>query len=216
MFCPDNKKELAEAIDNYLNNKNEGIKKFGIMNDWDVSKIIDMSWLFSFKSDFNENISNWDVSNVKNMNYMFHGCTKFNQDISNWDVSNVKNMNYMFNFCLLFNQDISKWNVSNVESMKYMFGYCKNFTFNLNNWNISKVKNMKRMFYKCIKIDKTKIFWDTKHIDTTDMFKNNNNNEGLWNEKYNLSKNIEKKWSNKFIIEKLDNYDNFNLYYEYR
>ena len=44
-----------------------------------------MSGLFE-GTDFNGDISSWDVSNVIDMSYMFCGCSKFNQNISAWDV----------------------------------------------------------------------------------------------------------------------------------
>ena len=55
-----------------------------------------MSQLFEFKYDFNENINDWDVSNVTNMSYMFCNCHNFNQPLNSWDVSNVKNMKNIF------------------------------------------------------------------------------------------------------------------------
>ena len=91
------------------------------LNDIDVSKINDMSWLF-YSTDFNGDISRWDVSNVKNMEYMFY-CAKFNGDISGWDVSNVKDMSSMFSYSN-FNQDISNWEISEDCNTDYMFKNC--------------------------------------------------------------------------------------------
>ena len=44
-------------------------------------------------------LEDWDVSNVEDMGFMFKGCENFNSDLSKWDVSNVKNMNFMFRKC---------------------------------------------------------------------------------------------------------------------
>ena len=33
--------------------------------------------------------NNWDVSNVTDMSYMFYEVKEFNQPLNNWDVSNV-------------------------------------------------------------------------------------------------------------------------------
>ena len=66
-------------------------------------------------------ISNWDVSNITNMNKLFYGQTHFNEDISSWNVSNVTNMNYLFRYAESFNQPLNNWNVSNVTPMTDMF-----------------------------------------------------------------------------------------------
>ena len=60
------KKELKEAINLWFENQEECIKKYGHISYWDVSNITDMSWLFSYRTDFNEDISRWNVSNVEN------------------------------------------------------------------------------------------------------------------------------------------------------
>ena len=55
---------------------------------------------------FFEGIEDWDVSNVTDMSYMFCYARNFNADISGWNVSKVKNMRGMFQFASSFNQDI--------------------------------------------------------------------------------------------------------------
>ena len=111
---PKTKGELQEMI------KNE-IFKNGYrcsLNHIDVSKITDMSKLFSF-SNFYGDISGWDVSNVIDMGYMF-AYSKFNGDISNWDVSNVKRFDTMFRNSE-FNGDISNWQINPVAKRR-MYG----------------------------------------------------------------------------------------------
>ena len=46
-------------------------KSIGIMSEWNVFEITDMSCLFKNKYRFNGDLSKWDVINVKNMSYMF-------------------------------------------------------------------------------------------------------------------------------------------------
>ena len=111
---PTNRDELIRLI-------NQRIKEQGPkcdLNDIDVSRVDDMSWLF-YDSTFNGDISGWDVSNVRYMNSMFTD-SQFNGDISKWDVRNVTNMYSMFSDSS-FNGDISKWDVRRVANMRDMF-----------------------------------------------------------------------------------------------
>ena len=88
-YFPKTKKELQDIIDKRIKEEGNEVD----LNDIDVSKITDMSYLFDGII-FNGDISNWDVSNVKDMNYMFYHCNSFNQNISVWDISNVKDFNF--------------------------------------------------------------------------------------------------------------------------
>ena len=99
-------------------------------------------------------LEDWDVSNVKNMEYMFWNCETFNSDLSKWNVSKVTSMTGMFKGCGNFNCDLSKWDVSNVTNMANMFTLCENFKGNgLENWDVSNVKNMHSMFSYCDKFN---------------------------------------------------------------
>ena len=86
------------------------------INNWNVSNVNDMSYMFSQAYDFDQDIGEWDTSNVTNMNLMFRAASDFNQDIGEWDTSSATNMDDMFNDAISFNQDISKWCVTNITS----------------------------------------------------------------------------------------------------
>ena len=114
---PKNKDELVKII--RVTTRKEGDNCD--LNFIDVSRIKDMSYLFSDKCGlnfFNGDISEWDVSNVEDMSGMFM-YSDFNQDISKWNVSKVKNMEGMFLYSH-FNQDISDWDISNIKNTKDM------------------------------------------------------------------------------------------------
>jgi hypothetical protein len=98
-------------------------------------------------------IGDWDVSKVTNMSYMFSNCNKFNQPLNGWGahISNVTTMDYMFHNCEKFDQPLDSWgeNVSNVTEMNGMFWGCKEFNQKLNSWRVSNNTNMNTMFWDC-------------------------------------------------------------------
>ena len=115
---PKTSKELENIIKERISSQGNKCD----LNDIDVSKINDMSFLF-FGSKFTGDISKWNVSNVRIMNNMFSE-SSFNSDISEWDVSNVKDMWEMFSYSK-FNQDISNWNIREDCDTEYMFIKCR-------------------------------------------------------------------------------------------
>ncbi|WP_086241423.1 BspA family leucine-rich repeat surface protein [Campylobacter devanensis] len=129
------------------------------ISSWDVSNVTDMSGMFAGAVNFNSDISSWDVSHVTNMSGMFAGAVNFNSDISSWDVSHVTNMSGMFAIAENFNSDISSWDVSNVTDMSGMFAGAASFNQPLNNWDVSKVKNIREMFYNATSFNQPLASW---------------------------------------------------------
>ena len=103
-YFPETNDELQDIIKQRIEKEGNECN----LNDIDVSKITDMSYLFMY-SEFNGDISEWNVSNVKYMNCMFRH-SKFNQDISSWDVSNVEDMLYIFDDSPLEGKEKEWWN----------------------------------------------------------------------------------------------------------
>ena len=129
-FSPCSKVELKSAVDTCLEVSPEGDcfeGPQGLIGEWDVSRVTDMSSMFSKAAAFDGDISTWDVSNIKDMSSMFLYATSFNSDISTWDVSRVITMSVMFRWGTSFNGDISEWDVSRVTNMDYMFSYATSF-----------------------------------------------------------------------------------------
>ncbi len=129
-----------------MTNMFSGCSKFNAdLNNWDVSKVAKMGGMFLDASSFNGDISAWDVSKVTTMNGMFSVATSFRGNISQWDVSKVEKMGYMFNGATSFNGNISEWNVGEVDDMRYMFRDATSFNRDLSNWDVSKVRDMTGM-----------------------------------------------------------------------
>ena len=137
------------------------------LEKWEVSKVTNMNEMFSNCSSFNQPLNNWTVSQVIDMNWMFHGCTSFNQPLEKWDVSKVTNMGHMFEGCSSFNQPLEKWDVSQVTNMSGMFSGCFAFNQPLEKWKVSKVTNMYAMFAACIAFNQLLEKWDVSQV--TDM-----------------------------------------------
>ena len=74
-YFPKTKEELVKILEERL-----AKDKNADLNDIDVSKITDMSYMLYGLNPHNIDISNWDVSNVTDMHQMFYGCYEFNSD----------------------------------------------------------------------------------------------------------------------------------------
>ena len=96
---------------------------------------------FIANTNFNSPIDNWDVSNVTNMSFMFWYAYSFNQDIQNLNISNITNMEGMFDGAISFSGDITGWDTTNVTNMRRMFYNASSFTRNLTTWNVANVTN---------------------------------------------------------------------------
>ena len=160
VFSPQSRDELFHAVDDCCRDEisSEGdrlTRLYGPIGKWDVTKVTDMSKIFSDLDYFDYALSDWDVSRVTNMHGMFASALYFNQDLSKWDVSRVTNMRGMFDNAVSFNQDLSKWDVSRVTDMHMMFSYAKSFNQDLSYWDVSRVIHMQWMFDDAISFNQT-------------------------------------------------------------
>ena len=117
-------KELKDAVKLWNTNKEECIKKYGHISDWDTGLVTDMSHLFEYMSDFNQDISGWDTGNVTNMRRMFDNAVSFNQDISGWDTNKVVNRQAIFYENIKFRPDLSSCDISNIIIIHSVFEGC--------------------------------------------------------------------------------------------
>jgi surface protein len=141
------------------------------IDDWDLSKVTDISFMFTGCTIFNDYIGSWDISNVTTLKYTFNNCRLFDQDISGWDTSNVTSMDTTFGNCYVFNQPIGSWNTSKVLSTYAMFYEARLFNQPLNDWDMSNVRMPKRMFFYARAFNQPLDKWNTRNfVDITYMF----------------------------------------------
>ena len=163
-----------------------------------TSKVENMSRMFYYANLHNSqgtvNLDEWDVSNVTNMSYMFGGTSADRLYARNWKPSKIENFSYsyVFSACNIGYVDISGWDVSHVTDFQGMFQYCYGMKeIHLQNWdfsgtsslyglfssssgvqtidmagcNTSTIQNMSYMFYSCgdlVTLDCTG--WDTSKV----------------------------------------------------
>ena len=145
-FTPKYPTDLQKVVDEWCNNKDKAILKYGHISYWNTTYIYSMAYLFKHKRYFNDNISEWNTSNVNNMEHMFYSAQQFNQYIGNWNVSNVENMRYMFYNTYEFNQELNNWDITNVRDISFMFYYALKFN-NEPNWNIDDISCNTTLIY---------------------------------------------------------------------
>lgn len=94
-------------------------KDWESLSMWDTHNVTNMSSMF-LNSNLNAGIEGWDVSKVEDMSRLFTDCQKINCSLKMWNTKNVRCMYAMFAFSS-FNKKISKWNVKKVENAEQMF-----------------------------------------------------------------------------------------------
>lgn len=113
---------------------------YGPICAWDVSRMTDLSEVFSLLDDFNQPLNRWNVSNVTNMNGIFCWAKNFNQPLDKWNVSNVETMQQMFELAKSFNQPLETWDVSNVTNMSHMFDKAQSYNQVFKGWNLASLQ----------------------------------------------------------------------------
>ena len=140
---------------------------YGVIGDWDVSQVTDMSSMFYIATQFNGDISKWNTGAVTHMGSMFAN-SDFNGDISKWNTGAVTDMGYMFVSAGAFNSDLSKWNTGAVTDMSIMFQGASAFNSDISKWDTSAVTSMRQMFMHATVFNQDLSKWNTGVV--TDMY----------------------------------------------
>jgi Mycoplasma protein of unknown function, DUF285/Sulfatase len=132
--------------------------KYGLIEDWDISRIDNFGNLFSFQRnpltsiyvDEYVDLSTWDTSRVTNTQDMFLGCTNMDMDFSMWNMSRVSKFNGMFEACTNFQgRGLKTWDVSNGQLFQSMFSSSTSLSstqFDISQWKPRKAQNLNNMF----------------------------------------------------------------------
>ena len=107
---------LRRAVQDYLAggaSKRRIREKYGEINNWDVSKVTNMRWMFEDATSFNQPLNKWNVSKVTYMNGMFAGASSFNQPLINWNVSKVIVVEGLYN-----NYISRRWNFFRISKQE--------------------------------------------------------------------------------------------------
>ncbi len=131
---------------------------------WDTSKVTDMSNMFYRAPAANPDVSLWDTSKVTDMSNMFSDAYVANPDVSLWDTSKVTNMNSMFSGAYVANPDVSGWDVSNVTNMSAMFYDTSATNPDVSSWDTSKVTDMGSMFAQTTAVNPDVSGWDVSNV----------------------------------------------------
>lgn len=134
----------------------------------DLSQVLDMNFMFSGASAFNQPIDNWDVSNVSNMTGMFRNASSFNQGLSSWDVSSVGTMDSMFEGASAFNQNLSSWNTSSLFKMNAIFKSASSFNQDISTWDVLEVTSMANVFEGASSFNQDISGWDVSSVEFMD------------------------------------------------
>ena len=134
------------------------------LNHIDTSSVSDMSYLFD-NVGFLGDVSDWDVSNVINFTYMFNKCEEFNCDLSKWDTTNLVKSASMFRGCEKFEGiGLEKWEINKIEVADRMFEDCINFNANISAWDMRNCWTIEYMFYNCKKFRQDLSGWEFKKM----------------------------------------------------
>jgi surface protein len=149
-------RELSDAVDIYLANDemyNDLVKKYGYIEDWNVSLITNFGNLFNKNrnlsaTSFSADLSRWNMNSAMYLHDMFLGASSFDSDLSDWDVAKVIHFNGLFDGASSFKgKGLDKWDVGSGRLFMVMFSSTDSLNLpDISGWDVSNARNMKAMF----------------------------------------------------------------------
>ena len=139
---------IRPAVKLWLEDNAAAVHKYGQIEDWDVSQVTDLSYLFCVRQKEMEGDKHYKHCVLPDAD----DAREFNYDLSKWDTSRVTSMRGTFSFAQGFNQPIGRWRTSSVTDMDEMFSgkvsdqEATGFNQPIEDWDVSHVKTMERMF----------------------------------------------------------------------
>ena len=96
-----------------------------------------------------------DISKITDLSYLFENIKPIKVDMNNWDVSHVTDIHGLFWANNIVEEiHIENWDVHNIESVYGAFYFCTNIKkLNLDNWEFEKCTEFNLMFKGCEKLD---------------------------------------------------------------
>jgi hypothetical protein len=181
---------IRPAVKLWLEDNAAAVHKYGQIEDWDVSQVTDLSYLFcvrqkemegdkhykhcvlpAYARDFDFDLSRWDTSRVTSMRGTFSFSQNFNQPIGKWRTSSVTDMDEMFSGKVSdqeatgFNQPIEHWDVSHVKTMERMFKDAAVFNQPLSAWRTSSVTSLQETFKDAVSFNQNIASWDVSLVN---------------------------------------------------
>ncbi|GMH49861.1 hypothetical protein TrVE_jg3932, partial [Triparma verrucosa] len=137
---------LKTAVKEFKEDKELAIVIYGELNNWNVTEVTDMKYLFKDMESFNEDISRWNVRNVDHFDGIFDNTPfrKYQKLVESWKTKyrgkRLKNEELRTvltkykedrELTLVIYGELNNWNVSEVTDMKNLFKDMEDFNENI-------------------------------------------------------------------------------------
>jgi hypothetical protein len=106
---------------------------------WDLSSLVDMTYMFSSMPNVNPDTTNWDLSSLIDMSFAFHDAISASPDTRFWDLSSVEKMEGTFFGATAAEPQTGNWTLGSVTTMRKLFARATAAKPDTERWDVSKV-----------------------------------------------------------------------------